>query len=230
MDRVRFLLVVLAIAGGAASAAEPQPSGVLSLSASASTEVAQDLLRVVFSTTREGPDAQSVQGGLKKALEAALAEAKKAAKPGQLDVQTGNFSLYPRSDKQGRITVWQGSAELVVEGKDANAIAQLAGRVDSMAIARVAWGLSREQRRLAETAVAAEAIARFRSRADEYAKQFGYSAAAVREVNVSGSEPPPYAPVAMLRSKASDAAEALPVEAGKTQVSVTVSGSVQMSR
>ena len=69
---------------------------MLGLSASASVEVAKDLLAVTFSTTQEGTDANAVQAQLKQALDAALAEAKKAARPGQVDVQTGNFSLYPR--------------------------------------------------------------------------------------------------------------------------------------
>ena len=49
-----------------------------------------------MTTTREGQDAATVQSQLKQALDAALAEARKAARPGQVEVQTGNFSLYPR--------------------------------------------------------------------------------------------------------------------------------------
>ena len=86
-----------------ARAETPPPQGVLSLSASASVEVTKDLLAVTFSTTREGTDANAVQAQLKQALDAALAEAKKAARPGQVDVQTGNFSLFPRyAPEQGR--------------------------------------------------------------------------------------------------------------------------------
>src|SRR5947209_18160770 len=99
-----------------ARAGAPPPEGVLGLSANASVEVVKDLLSVTFSTSREGSDANAVQGQLKQALDAALAEAKKAARPGQLDVHTGNFSLYPRyanATSSGRAAVsgWQGSAE-----------------------------------------------------------------------------------------------------------------------
>lgn len=230
MKAIRSLFVVLTMAGSATLAHEAPASGVVSLAASADVEVAQDLLRVTFATTREGPDANSVQGALKQALDTALAEAKKSARPGQVDVQTGNFSLYPRSNKQGQISVWQGTAELMVEGRDMSALAQLAGRIQSMTIARVSHGLSREQRTKAEGEVSAQAIARFQAKAGEYAKHFGYTGFVIREVNVSGSEPPPYAPVAMMRAKAmGDAEQALPVEAGKATVSVTVSGSVQLT-
>ena len=58
------------------------------------------------------PDA-AVQSALKRALDAALAEARKAAKPGLVDVQTGNFSLFPRYGKNNLINGWQGNAELL---------------------------------------------------------------------------------------------------------------------
>jgi predicted secreted protein len=128
-----------------------------------------------------------VQSQLKQALDAALAEARKAARPGQLEVQTGNFSLYPRYAAKGGINGWQGSAELVVEGKDMPAIGQLTGRIGTMTIARVGYGLSRELREKVEGEVTAQAIARFRARAADYAKQFGYAGYLMREVSVGGS-------------------------------------------
>ena len=79
-------------------------------------EVTKDVLAIAFNTTREGSDAGAVQSQLKQALETALAEARKAARPGQVDVRTGNFSLYPRYSPKGGINGWQGSAEMIVEG------------------------------------------------------------------------------------------------------------------
>jgi predicted secreted protein len=205
------------------------PSGVVSLSASATTEVTKDLLTVAFSVTKEGQDAAAVQSQLKQALDAALAEAKKAARPGQVEVQTGNFSLYPRYAPKGGITGWQGMAELVVEGRDMPAIGQLTGRISTMTIARVGYGLSRELRERVEGDVAAQAIARYRAKAADYARQFGFAGYAIREVNVNANEPVAYAP--MLRAKAMSVGspdESLPVEAGKGAVTVTVNGTVQL--
>ncbi len=214
--------------------AEPAPlQGVVSLSASATVEVTKDLLNVVLSTNKEGQDAATVQSQLKQALDAALAEARKAAKPGQIEVQTGNFSLYPRYAPKGGLTGWQGSAELVIEGKDMSGIGALTGRITTMSVARVSQGVSRELREKVESDLAAQAIARYRAKAADYARQFGYSGYVIREVNVSGTEPPGYAPMPMLRGKAmasmaSD--ESLPVEVGKAQLAVNVSGSVQLTK
>jgi predicted secreted protein len=208
----------------------PAPQGVLSLTASASVEVPRDLLSVTFSTTKEGADANAVQAQLKQALDAALGEAKKAARPGQLDVQTGSFSLYPRYASKGGINGWQGTAQVIVEGRDMAAIGALTGRIASMTIAGVDFRLSREASQKVEGEVTAEAIARYRGKANEYAKQFGYAGYTIREVNVStGDAQPIMVPRARMTAMSSaPSADPLSVEPGKAVVTATVSGSVQM--
>ena len=221
---------LLALSMTAALAADPPvPSGVVALTASASVEVTRDLMAVTLSATREGTDASTVQSALKQALDAALLEARGAARPGQIDVRTGNFSMNPRYSPKGLLNGWQGTAELVIEGRDLTGIGQLAGRIQSMTIARVAQGLSREQREKAESGVTAQAIARYRAQAADVTKQFGYSSYAVREVSVNSNEQGGPEPMMMRAKVFAAAADApLPVEAGQTSVTVTVSGTVQM--
>jgi len=222
----------LAFAGTAALADSlPPPQGVVSLTSSATVEVTKDLLTISLATTKEGQDAASVQSQLKQALDAALAEAKKSVKPGQLDVQTGNFSLQPRYTNKGVINGWLGTAELVVEGRDMQAIGQLTGRITTLTISGVSYNISRELREKTEGEVAAQAIARYRAKAADYAKQFGYAGYAVREVNVQSNDVGPIRPMATFsRAKAMSPAsdEALAVEPGKGSVTVTVNGTVQM--
>ena len=223
--------VVLAFAAALPAHADtPPPQGVLSLSTTASVEVTKDLLAITFSTSKEGADANAVQAQLKQALDAALAEAKKAARPGQVDVQTGAFSLYPRYAPKGGISGWQGTAEVIVDGRDMAAIGQLSGRITTMTVARVAYRLSREATQKVEGEVVAEAIARYRAKAAEYAKQFGYAGYTIREVNVTTTEPQ-QGPTPMYRTQAaamSSPGDALSVEPGKAQVNANVSGTVQM--
>ena len=224
--------VAIVTAGLSAARAEtPPPQGVLSLTASATVEVTKDVLAITFSTSKEGPDANAVQAQLKQALDAALVEAKKAAKPGgQVEVQTGAFSLFPRYTNKGGISGWQGTAEVIVEGRDMAAIGQLSGRITTMTVARVAYRLSREANQKVEGEVVADAIARYRAKAGDYAKQFGYAGYTIREVNVTTSEPPG-GPQPMFRAQASAMSaqgDALSVEPGKAQVTATVGGTVQM--
>ena len=156
--------------------------------------------------------------------------AKKVAKPGQVDVQTGTFSLYPRYASKGGINGWQGTAQLIVEGRDMAAIGQLSGRIASMTIASVDFRLSREAGQKVEGEVTAEAIARYRAKATEYAKQFGYAGYAIREVSVSTNDAQqvPYPQARRTAMASSSASDALSVEPGKALVTATVNGSVQM--
>jgi predicted secreted protein len=221
--------VLLLALGGAVNAADlPVPPGVVTLSASASVEVPRDVLSVTLSATRDGADAAAVQSALKQALDAALVEARKVAKPGLVDVQTGNFALFPRYSKQNVISGWQGSAEMTVEGRDMQAIAALTGRITSLTIARVGYSLSRELREKLEGDLAAQAIARFRAKAGDYAKQFGYTGFIMRDVHVATGEPSNPRPMMRMEALAASTDIALPVEAGKGMVTVNVNGSVQM--
>jgi predicted secreted protein len=230
--RILLASALVGAAGHAVADVSPPPQGVVSLTTSATAEVTKDLLTITLSTTKEGQDAASVQAQLKQALDAALAEAKKSARPGQLDVQTGNFQLQPRYTNKGISNGWVGTAELIVEGRDMQAIGQLTGRITTLTIGGVAYNISRELREKTEGDVAAQAIARYRAKAADYAKQFGYAGYAVREVTVQTNEIGPIRPLARMsvNAMAPAADAALPVEPGRGNVTVTVMGTVQMTK
>lgn len=203
---------------------------VAQLSASGSVEVQQDLLSISMTTTRDGTDASTVQTQLKQALDTALTQAKQSALPEQMDVRTGNFSLYPRYGKDGKINGWQGSTELVLEGKDFARITSTAGKIQSLTMGNVSFALSREQRARVEGQAQTQAIVRFKTKASEIARSFGFASFTLREVSINANDQGPMPrPRMMAMSAKSDMAEAaIPVEAGKSTVLVNVSGSVQM--
>lgn len=207
----------------------PVPENVVQLAASATVEVAQDLLSLQLNATREGPDAGQVQAQLKTVLEQALAEARRSAQPGQLDVRTGNFNVGPRYGRDGRIAAWVGTAELVLEGADFARISQAAGRVQGMALANAGFRLSRDRREQAEREAQAQAVQAFRAKATDLARGFGFAGYTLREVTVQAmdqGQPPRPRMMAMEAKAAQDAP--VPVEAGKSAVVVTVSGGVQL--
>lgn len=226
----RSLLLMVALAAGAASAqAVPPPENVVQLSAGAAIEVPQDTLVIQLQATREGADPARLQAELKALLDAALAQARRDARPGALDVRTGNFSVLPRYSRDRRIAAWQGTAELVLEGTEIARVSEAAGRVPGMVVSQAAFRLSREGRERAAREVQAQAIAQFRAKAADIARGFGFNGYGLREVAVNTQEAGP----PRMRMLASDAAgapaeAALPVEAGKTTVTVNVSGSVQL--
>lgn len=206
----------------------PAPANVVQLSASASQEVLQDTLSISLGVLREGNDAAAVQNQLRSVLEAALNEARKAVVAGQLEVRTGQFGIYPRYGRDGKPAGWQGSAELVLEGQDFARLGTTVGRLSMLTVSSVNFSLSRAARTRVEAEVQAQAIERFRGRAADIARGFGFAGYSLREVSVGSSEPPMVMrPRLMAMDARAAAAEApLPVEAGRTQVSVSVSGTV----
>lgn len=207
------------------------PQNVLQLSASGSVEVQQDLLVLTLGTSRDGKEAGAVQSQLRQALETALQEARRSAEPGKMDVRTGQFSLYPRHGKNGEITGWQGRAELVLHGRDFARITATAARIQGMPIAQVGFGLSRSESERAEREAQSQAIEAFKVRAATLTQAFGFAGYTLREVSVSsqGQMPVPRPRMMAMEAKMAPMADSpLPVEAGKSTVEVTVSGSVQM--
>lgn len=225
----------LALAGLAAAqpatGAWAPPQNVLQLSASGTVEVPQDMLSITLEASRDGTDAAAVQAQLKQLLDSALTEARKSVQPGQLDVRTGNFNLHPRYTRDGKTNGWQGSAQLVIEGRDFVRVSQLAGRLSTLNVSNVSYDLSREARAKAETEAQTMAIGAFRQKAAGMAKDFGFADYTLREVSINagyGGGPAPRM-MAMKAPMASASADApVPVEPGKASVVVNVSGSVQM--
>ena len=233
MQKTRTILAGCALAASAAvtpAQTLPPPQNVLQLQTSGTVEVQQDLLQVRLTTARDGTDPAAVQGQLKAALDSALAEARKTALPEQMDLRTGNFAIYPRNNREGRITGWTGTAELLLEGRDFARITQAAGRIQTMTLGGVSFGLSREQRLKVEGDAQTQAIERFKAKAAELAKAFGFGGYALREVAVNASDPgfQPRMRMVAQDAKAGSAESAVPVEPGKSAVTVTVSGSVQL--
>jgi predicted secreted protein len=231
--KFKAMLAACAMLAGAASLSAqtlPPPQNVLQLQANGTVEVQQDLLTINLTTARDGADPTQVQAQLKTALEAALVEARRSAQAGQLDVRTGNFALYPRHGRDGKISGWSGSAELLLEGRDFPRITQAAGRIQTMTMGGIAFGLSREARAKVETDAQTIAIERFKAKAGELAKGFGFAGYTLREVSVNANEPGfiPRPRMMTAQAKTADSESAVPVEPGKSTVVVTVSGSVQL--
>ena len=145
-----------------------------------------------LSTTRDGSDAAAVQAQLRNALDAALAVAKPQAEKDRMELRTGSFSLSPRYGRDGKINGWQGSVELTLEGRDFERITATAGKVSSLTLNGIHFGLSPKARTALESDLQAQAIERFKTKAKEIAAAFGMGGYQIMQVDavqlsVSGS-------------------------------------------
>lgn len=211
---------------------QPQPAGVLSLSAQASDDVPQDIIDITLFYEKQAADAASLTDALNQHADAALKEAHGV--PG-VTAHTGTFTVFPTTDRDGKISSWRGRTEVILESRDFAAATKLAAQINStMQVSGVAFSLSPEAQRKAADKLTTDAIKKFREQADSSAHAFGYGGYTIREVNVgAGNSLPPPRPMFAMRAMAAEAAAPaapLPVEGGKATVTVTVSGSVQMTR
>jgi len=207
-----------------------EPSNIVQLSASGSVDVQQDTLTLSMTTTRDGADPLQVQAQLRQAFDTALNETKKSAQSVAMEVRTGMFSLQPRTNRDGKVVAWIGTTELVLEGRDFARIGTAAGRVQTMTIASANFSLSRELRTQVEAQAQQQAVDRFKAKASDLARGFGFSGYTLREVSVSSADQgwSPRPRMAAMEMKAMVADAPVPMEAGKSAVIVNVNGSVQL--
>lgn len=228
---VCLALGAMAMAPGVNAQTAAPPSNVVQLQASGSVDVPQDWLTVRLTTSREASDAATVQNQLKQATEAALATLRSQVRPGGFELRTGSFAVYPRYASATKIVGWHGSTEVIIEGRDFERISAAAGKVPGLTVGQMGFSLSRDARRKMESQVQAMAIDRFKARATEIAQGFGFAGYQLREVSVSAADEPVrpmYARPMAMEAKAAMSDAPIPVEAGTSTVSVTVSGSVQL--
>jgi predicted secreted protein len=205
------------------------PSGVLSLSADQSIDVPEDVVRITLFHEQEGSDPASLTKALKERAAEALSQARGDSK---VTVQTGAFTVYPSTDRDGKISAWRGRTEAILESTDFAAASKLAGKLaGTMQVANVAFSLSPEARRDAEQKLTARAIATFRQQAQTATQAFGYANYSIREVRINRRGAILPRPVTM-RAMAADTPNTapVPIEGGKSTVTIDVAGSVQMSR
>jgi predicted secreted protein len=226
-----FVLVTLGSAGWGQTLAGTEPHNIVQLSANGTVEAQQDWLTLILSATRQGTDASSVQSALRDASEAALAALKKSAQAGSMEVRSGAFNLQPRYGSDGKINGWVGNTELLVEGNDFARISSAAAKAQTMVINNLTFGLSRAARAQLENQAQVLAIEGFKLKAAQIARGFGFADYALREVSVQSADQPsgPVPRMMAMRSSAMAAdAAPMPMEAGKSLVTVTVSGAVQL--
>jgi predicted secreted protein len=115
---------------------------VLSLNAQASAEVPQDVVNITLFYEQEASDPSTLTATLNQRADSALQKARGVS---GVTARTGSFSIFPSTDRDGRISAWRGRTEVVLESRDFGAASKLAGQMASiMQVGNVQFSLSPE--------------------------------------------------------------------------------------
>lgn len=224
-----LLLALVSLVSLPAWAADPaRPDGTLiDFRVDVQKPVANDLGRAAAYVELTGADPGEVARKVKAAIGDGLATAK--AQPG-VAVKSGGTHTWPIYAKGGRtIEGWRMRSELQLESRDAAALSAAVGKLQAtLAVGGIAFAPAPETRRQAEDAATLEAIESFNAKAARIAATLK-KPYRIRQLSVNGGGnfPQPYP---MARGAALMAAEAapMPVEAGESNVTVNVTGQIEL--
>lgn len=197
--------------------------------------VANDLGRASAYAELTGADPADVARRVKALIADGLATAK--AQPG-VTVKSGGthtWPLYTNGAKGGRtIESWRMRSELLLESRDAAALSAAVGKLQSgqLAIGGIGFSPAPETRRQAEDDATLEAIGSFNAKAARIAESLK-KPYRIRQLSVNGAGnfPQPYPVVrgvAMMAAEAAPMPSVMPTEAGESNITVNVSGQIEL--
>ncbi len=232
---MRFLTLLALIMFTLPLAAEAQeqdpilalPDGqvILSIQATESKDVAQDLLVGTLSYVVTNREAAVVQNQINTVMAKALEEAKKEE---ALKVNTGAYQVYETTDDRTKEKLWRGSQNITLQSKDAEKLLDVAGKLQEQGLTMngLSYTLDPKTAVTVQDSLMEAALTQLQERASRAAAALGKSSAELRDVSVNQAMMP-YRPVykgraMMMESVAMDMAAPV-AEGGEDTITLTVS-------
>jgi len=218
--RAGLLLIVLA-----SLPAYSAQTSLVDLSAEASRSAANDLVRATLAVEDTGSSTAAVSRQVNAQISLALKNAKEFH---TVKTRSGGTFTYPVYAKGGKIESWRMKSELTLESSDMEAISTLLGRLQgSLSVVNFSPMPSAETRKKSETDAMLDALAAFQARAKVIANALGKTYR-IKQLTVntnSNISQPMYK--ASARAMMAEAAP-MPMELGESQVTVVVSGQIEL--
>ena len=223
------LSLMLAIGANCAVAADSKPSGTLiDFQAQAQRYAPNDLGNASMYFEADGEKPGELARRVNQIIANALATAKTHT---EVKVKTGSSNTYPVYAKNSRsIESWRMRSELLLESRDAAALSELIGKLQSsLAVGSLNFSPAPDTLRKIDDATALDALAVFQDKASRYAAALGkpYRIVSIN-IGSNGVSPAPTRYDNMRMKSAMSAAAPLPTEAGESQIIVSVSGQIEL--
>jgi predicted secreted protein len=236
IDRSRTIAIVAAFVAASIAHAQPAPQGplpavpVVSVVGVAASAIANDRMHASLRAEADAATAAAGASEVNARIAQALARAKGV---GGVEAKTTGYSTWQTSER-GKPVRWRVVQTIALESSDFAALASLVSRLqeDGLLLSGMHFTVQPDTRRRTEDALTEQAIRSWQQRAGIAAAALGYSVWRPGRISINtGDAPSPPAPYLRQRM-AGAAAEAAPVavEAGTTEITVTVSGEALLER
>ncbi len=217
---------LLALMTPSAMAEEQNVYDRIQLSAQATADVENDTVVAVLFARRQGSDVVKLTTEVNQIMMQAIKRCKQVK---AVEVQTLNYQTSPVYEKQHQ-TGWRVSQSLQLKSQDNQALGQLIGKLQStLMLESMSYEVSPGQRNEVKESLIGKAITAFRKRAQNITQQLGRKRYRLvrMQVDTGGIPVQPNHPP-LYRAFSTASAPAPTIEAGKQQVSVTVTGEIEL--
>jgi len=221
-----IVLAVLLTAFNVARADDELRYNQVRLQSQQTEAVSNDTMHVSMNTYAEMQDPAKLAAKINSAMEWALQQAKQVK---GVKVSTGSYQTWPVIRKEVT-TGWRGQQDLVMESADTEALSQLVGQLqERLQIKSMRFTVSDKKRAAVENRLIVAALDAFKQRAGIIGDNLNAGGFRIVEINVNTStQRPPMLRQANMASLSSEAGDAVAVEGGESDVSVTVNGSIEL--
>jgi predicted secreted protein len=197
---------------------------LVDFSASATEIAPNDLVQVTVFAEASGPTPQALASQINRLV----AEAGDIAKGyDKVKRQSGQIFTQPVYDRD-RITAWRTRAELELTSQDIHALSALLGRLqEKLGVTNIRFTPTPEARKAAEEKAVQNAIAAFQSQAEQVARTLG-KPYTIRQLNIQTADNA-VRPLRAMAPKSSFSETPMTMEAGESQIRVTISGQIELA-
>jgi predicted secreted protein len=229
IKRLLVLAVTVLCASATFAQTAPEPLNLVRLDAVVSAPITPDTAVLTMAAERSGSDASTITQQINKIMGDAVREAKAVS---GVEAITGNFSTNQQYDNKGNVIGWTVRSDLILKSKDFGSLGKLSGNLSqSLKMVGSGFEVSRELRSREESVLLQRGLEAFQAKAKTAAQTLGFNGYTLRDINIQqaqlegGNNNP--RPMMMARGAMADAAP-VQIEAGRTAINLTVSGSIQL--
>lgn len=205
------------------------PFNVFSLSASASGEAANDLMRITVVAQDEGEDSAELQSQINATMQWALSRLRPYT---QIEVKTQDYQTSPKYNKnRTSIIGWRASQSLKLETTDVKSAGDAIRKLqERLQVSNIRFEPTPSTRSTVEDQLINEALDAFKQRAQLIRSNIGAPGYNLLDVNVQtgSSFVQPQFRTDVAYSRAAQSVEQPALEAGTSRITVNVTGRIQL--